>query len=276
MAAACIALGTAGAFAARPVTARAEEFPPAVTATYRIAYIGVEIGTFQFTATNNGSAYTLNGSAQLSLLLGALKWSGTTAASGAIAGAGLKPASYAYDFKSNKKTGSVRLALSNNAVTSLSVVPPSEPSPEHVPLRPEHLKQVLDPMSAVMALSRGDAVAGNPCSRRLQIFDGKQRFDLQMSPHGQQRITETRPSGQPVVAHVCRVRYQPIAGHRQNAENRKMAENTNIEVALRPIPSANLFVPYKISIPTVAGTVTMIAQRVQITTANRAQIALTH
>jgi hypothetical protein len=59
-------------------------------------------------------------------------------------------------------------------------------------------------------------------------------------------------------------------------ENKQFADNAKVEVAMRPIPSANLFVPYKVTIPTIAGTATMTAQRVEIITASRAQIALSH
>jgi hypothetical protein len=131
---------------------------------------------------------------------------------------------------------------------------------------------VLDPLSAVMALTR--AQSSSPCGRKISIFDGKQRFDLLFSFRRRERVPETRPSGQPGIGYVCRVRYIPIAGHRNNDETRQMAGNTGIEVALRPVPSANLLIPYKITIPTIAGAAVLTSQRVDITTAGMRQIAL--
>jgi hypothetical protein len=143
-----------------------------------------------------------------------------------------------------------------------------------VPVKDQHLKDVLDPLSAVMALLRGGMA--QPCGRKLAIFDGKQRFDLLLSPRGQRRITETRPSGQPGLAFVCRVRYVPIAGYKMNEETKSMAESSGIEVALRPIPTANLLVPYEVTVPTIAGPAKLTSQRIEIETAGRGQIALVH
>ena len=69
-----------------------------------------------------------------------------------------------------------------------------------------------------MVVARGVAAA-NPCDRRLPIFDGKERFDLVLSYKGQMKVSEQQPSGQPGMAHVCRVKYQPIAGHKVEAEH---------------------------------------------------------
>ena len=62
------------------------------------------------------------------------------------------------------------------------------------PLKDQHLKNVLDPLSAVMALF---AAAWRSRAGAGSIFDGKQRFDLLLSPRGQRRITEARPPASP-------------------------------------------------------------------------------
>ena len=82
------------------------------------------------------------------------------------------------------------------------------------------------------------------------------------------------PSGQPDVAYVCRVRYLPIAGHKIDSETKFMAANDAIEVALRPVPSANVFVPYQINIPTMAGSAVITSKRVEIITPGKPQIAM--
>jgi hypothetical protein len=53
-----------------------------------------------------------------------------------------------------------------------------------------------------------------------------------------------------------------------------MAANDAIEVALRPVPSANVFVPYQISIPTMAGSATIVSKRVEIVSPGKPQIAM--
>ena len=49
------------------------------------------------------------------------------------------------------------------------------------------------------------------------------------------------------------MRYLPIAGHKVDTETNYMAATDAIEVVLRPVPSANVFVPYQITIPTMVG-----------------------
>ena len=249
-------------------------WPSRVQALYRVEFNGFDIGTFEFEAAVTGQSYTLKADAKLSALLGAFKWRGTTQSSGIIAADTPRPASYHFDFDGTARTGSVKMSFRGDSVTSLAHAPPYTPPPATVPVREPQLKGVLDPLSAVMALSRtGDE---NPCGRKLSIFDGKQRFDLALSYHRQEAIAEARPSGQPGVAFVCRVRYLPIAGHRMTDETRALANSSGIEVSLRPVPSANLFIPHQITIPTGAGPATLTSLRVDIVTPRNEQIALSY
>ncbi len=268
--AAAIAASIAASAAA---PAFAEPWPSRVDATYRIEFNGFDVGKFDLQANVTGTSYTVAGEARISALLGAFKWQGLTRSSGVLSGASPKPAGYTFDFNGIGKQGSIKLGYKHGAITSISSLPQTPPTPDTVPVETQHLKDVLDPLSAVLALSRtSDA---NPCTRKLAVFDGKQRFDLTLSFLRQQAVAEARPSGQPGVAFVCRVRYVPIAGHRMTADTRHMATTEGIEVSLRPVPSAALFVPHQISIPTAAGTATLTAERINIVTRSE-QIALTN
>lgn len=254
--------------------AAAEPWPSRVEATYRITFNGFDIGKFDFTADVSGSSYTVKGDARVSALLGAFKWQGETRSAGQLAGLAPRPAGYTFDFNANGRAGSIKLGFERGAVKSIASLPPKPADPDAVPLQPQHLAGVLDPLSAVLALSR--TTSGNPCGRSIPVFDGKQRFDLQLAFIRQQAVAEARPSGQPGVAFVCRVRYVPIAGHGlNNSGTRQLASSNEIEIALRPVPSAGLFVPYSISIPTGAGTAMLTSERVNIVTRSE-QIALTH
>ena len=166
------------------------------------------------------------------MLLGAFTWIGETRAFGLIANHMPKPAAFAFDFKANSKVGSTKMDFADGVVADIRHTPPPVPKPGTVPLRQQHLKGVLDPLSAIMVVARGSNP--NPCDRRLPIFDGKERFDLVLSYKGQMKVSEQQPSGQPAMAHVCRVKYQPIAGHKVDTENSFMATKDAIEVALAP------------------------------------------
>lgn len=244
---------------------------PYVSASYKVAFNGFDVGRFNFESSIKGSSYSLSGQAQLSALLGAFQWTGLTRTSGTLAGDRPRPMGYAFDFSGTGRSGSVKMGFGGNAVTSLSVYPTMPPLPGNVPVKDTHLKDVLDPLSAVIALSRGSL--DNPCARRLSIFDGKQRFDLVLSFKTLERISDARTSGQPDIVHVCRIRYVPIAGYSPSDEVQAMTQ-AELEVSLRPIPSANLVVPHQITIPTSAGTATLTSERISITTPARVHIAV--
>jgi hypothetical protein len=255
-------------------TATAADWPSRVQAHFEVSFSGLKVGTFDFVSTSQGATYDLSGMGKLSLLLGAFKWSGETRAQGRVVGAAIKPQSFTFAYRGSSKAGSTRLSYTEDTVSSVLHDPPAKVKEGVVPVLPAHLKAVFDPMSAVLALSKGGT--GNPCTRRIPVYDGKARFDLLLTPRGIAPLTEQRPSGQPAEGYVCRVRYVPISGHKADQETKYMSSSDGIEVVLRPIPSANIFVPYRISIPTIAGTATIVSKSVEITTANRQQIALLH
>ncbi|MFM9847617.1 MAG: DUF3108 domain-containing protein [Hyphomicrobiaceae bacterium] len=253
-----------------------DPWPHEVQAVYKVRFNGFDVGTFEFNSTVQAQTYTLTGNAQLSALLGALTWKGETRTAGALSANTPKPAGYTFDFNGIGKSGSIKMGFAGDNVASVSHMPPLPPQTDIVPVRDAHLKGVLDPLSAVMALARTATSGGDPCKRKLSIFDGRQRFDLMLTFLREERIVEAKPSGQPDMALVCRVQYVPVAGHKLNEETQHMATTSGIEIALRPVPSANLFVPHQITVPTIAGSATLTSHWVQITTQRNGQIALVY
>jgi hypothetical protein len=263
------------AFAAAGVAAgSAHAWPANVRAVYDVNFNGFAVGTFEFNAQSEDESYSFTGNAQLTLLLGAFNWTGETRSFGLIADNAPKPAAFTFDFWANTKMGSTKVDFDDGTVIDVKHFPSSVPKPGTVPLREQHLRGVIDPLSAIMVVAR--VGSRNPCDRRLPIFDGRERFDLVLSYKGQMKVSEQQPSGQPAMAHVCRVKYQPIAGHKVDAEHSFIATTDGIEVALRPVPSANVMVPYQITIPTLFGYATIVSKRVEIESPGRPQIALLH
>jgi hypothetical protein len=256
-----------------PLTsARAEGWPSTVRADYDISFNGFSVGNFTFEAEAERQVYTVSGNASLSLLFGALKWKSEVRTVGAIAKDVPKPAGYTFDVVSGNKAVSTRMGFDEGMVNSINNVPEALHTSPIVPLKPQHLQGVVDPMSAMMLLAYGSA----PCDRRIPIFDGRERFDLVFSRKGETRISEQQPSGQPGVGLVCRVRYVPIAGHKLDDSTRYMANTEDIELVLRPIPSAKIYVPYQITIPLPVGSAKLTSKRVEIVQVGRPRIALLH
>jgi hypothetical protein len=251
----------------------ADTWPTSVRAVYDINFNGLNIGTFEFQSQAEQQSYTLTGNARLSLLLGAFTWDSETRSFGLIVNEAPKPAAFSFDFKSSLNAGSMKMGFSDGSVTEVQHLPPETLKPGVIPVREQHLKGVFDPLSAIMVISRGSSA--NPCERRIPIFDGKERFDLVFSYKGQLQVSEPQAGGQSPIAHVCRVRYLPIAGHKVDSGTKFMAANDNIEVALLPVPAANVYMPYQISIPTLAGAATLVSKRVEIGAPGKPQVAYT-
>jgi Protein of unknown function (DUF3108) len=255
-----------------PTNARAADgWPASVQASYDVNFNGINVGTYDFKSTQDGQSYKLASNAKLSLLLGALSWTGVTHANGKLAGETAKPQAFGFEYQAQSKIGSTQMAFTDDTVTQVLHTPPPTTKENVVPVQAQHLKGVLDPLSAVLAISRG--AVGNPCGRRVPIYDGHQRFDLVLSAKGQIQISDR--SGQPATGYVCRVRYVPIAGHKADDSTKYMSQSNDIEIILRPMAGTNIFIPHQVTIPTMAGSATLVARRVNITTNSRQQIALT-
>ena len=256
--------------------ASAQNWPAQVSANYKVHFNGFNIGKFSFLTRTDRSGSQATSSARLKAFFGAFRWKGTSQSKGRLSRSEPKPAAYSFTYRSKSKQGSLSMKFQGSKVASLRSVPPAGNSSKRVPVKPKHLQRVFDPLSAVIALTRAQPVkrGANPCQRRLPIFDGKQRFDLVFSYLRQTQIRESRPSGVPTTAYICRVRYVPIAGYKRKSKTtRYMANAKGIEVVLRPVPEAGILIPYKITVPTMIGSATLVSDRVNITTASRRQIA---
>ena len=271
-AAATLAILAGGLVSAHEAAAAEQGWPAQVSSVYKLAFNGFDVGSFAFQSQLAGAQYKATSTANVSALFGAFKWKGTTTASGDFSNAGPKPANYQLNFRTKSKAGVVRLGFDKGAVKTYSVEPKKDPSPEAVPLKPDHLKGVFDPMSAVLALTQPGGA--DPCAKKLAVFDGKARFNLIMSYKGRQKIADKKPSGQPTELYVCKVKYEPVAGHKPKDFVNPWVDYSGIEITLRPVPSANIFVPYSIVVPTSIGSAVMSAESIDITTASQSVIAL--
>jgi hypothetical protein len=241
-----------------------------VVATYNIRFNGIGIGDFKFWSNMTTRQYTLTAKASVSLLLGmAFEWKGATSSSGLVTAKGPLPANYNFAYESSDKREQVELRFANNAVSQVLLNPPKAPKPGRVPITQEHLRDVVDPLSAVILLSRASAKksGGEACERRLPIFDGKMRYDLIFSYKGTRQLNSE--GGYKGPAYVCRVKFVPIAGHKPGRKEDVISSSENIEVWLVPVPEAHLVVPYHVSIPTPAGSASMTSERFEIETPAR-------
>jgi hypothetical protein len=230
-----------------------------ITAEYNISFNGLSIGDFVLRSDLNGDEYNLKGRARISVLAGLLfEWRGDTASSGRVSASRPRPYSYSFGYRTSDKRESIGVEFSNNNVKEIAVNPPQKKSAARIPVTSKHLRNVVDPLSAVVTLTNiGSRKSGKEvCTRRLPIFDGKVRYDLRLTYKKTKSVSTGHGYRGP--AFICKVKFLPIAGHKRgDDESDYAAKNEGIEIWMIPLHEADLFVPYYVYIPTPVGSAAM-------------------
>jgi Protein of unknown function (DUF3108) len=258
--------------ASQPVSAQQSR---KVTAEYSINFNGLSIGTFKLWSDLDSAEYKLKARANISLLAGILfEWQGDTSSSGRVMARLPRPYAYSFGYATSDKRETVDVKFSNNIVEEIAVNPPQRQSASRIPVTRKHMRNVVDPLSAIVMLTNvGSNKSGEEvCSRRLPIFDGKSRYDLKLTYKTTKRVSADGYQGP---AYVCKVKFLPIAGHKAgDKENSFAAKSESMEVWMIPLAKAELYVPYYIYLPTPAGSATLTSAGFNVETGGQARRAL--
>jgi len=179
---------------------------------------------------------------------------GNAASRGAVRSDFLAPTIFVSTINNDKRIEELRIVLSAGIVKELVVDPPTTPNPERVPLTDAHRRGVTDPMSAALirVSGSGDPVSPEACRRTVPVFDGRMRFDLQLSFKRIEKVQAQKGYQGPVV--VCAVQFEPLAGYVPDRPAIKyLMAQQDMEMWLAPIPGTRIVVPYRISLQTPLG-----------------------
>ena len=179
---------------------------------------------------------------------------GSSAVRGTVSRGQLVASSYASSIVTDTKHDEVRMAMSNGTVKEYAAEPPTLPNPDRVPLTEAHRRGITDPMTASLmpVPGRGDTFVPEACPRKLAIFDGRMRYDLELAFKRLDKVKSERGYQGTVV--VCALYFSPIAGHiPARAVIKYLVDIRDIEVWLAPIAGTRLMVPYRVTIPTPFG-----------------------
>jgi len=180
---------------------------------------------------------------------------GASASRGSVASGGaLSASSYSSSIATTQKYDEVRMHLSSGTVKDYMAEPPPSPDPERVPVQEVHRRGVLDPLTAAILRvpGTGDTFVPQACNRKLAIFDGRMRYDLQLAFRRLDRVRSEKGYQGTVV--VCSVTFAPVAGHIPSRPViRYLQQLRETEAWLAPIAGTRLMVPYRVSLPTPLG-----------------------
>jgi hypothetical protein len=241
-----------------------------VVAVYRVDLAGFNLGNFTVTAKFRGDDYDLRGVGNFSILQGIIyDWKGTTLGKGKMTNEGPEPAMYALSYQGGGQGEQLRMNFAAGGVTDVAIVPRHRASPRTIPVTKEQLEGVLDPMSGAFLSARSDNPNGDlsVCEHTLPVFDGRQRYDLVITPKRIVTVKRTTPTGYGGPAVICAVKFIPIAGYQpDNPGIRLMQQSNQIEVWLIPVRGTNMYVPYRIVLPTPVGYGSALVTSIQVGT----------
>jgi uncharacterized protein DUF3108 len=224
-------------------------------ARYTVTLAGIPLGTGVWVIDIAPDQYTAVASGRTTGLVKLVAdGSGSGGSRGTITGARMLPTSYASSTTSDKRTDEVRMTLRAGTVKDIAAEPPLEPSPDRVPVTEAHRKGVVDPMSAAImpVAGKGEVLAPDACKRKLAIFDGRQRADIDLVFKRMDQVKADKGYQGPVV--VCTVLYTPVAGHRPERPAIKyLIAQRDMEMWLAPIAGTRVLVPFRFSVPTPFG-----------------------
>ena len=238
------------AFAGVPALAQAQT----LKVTYDLSLAGLPLGKADLVSSFKGKKYEMEGSAKLTGLAMILTGGkGEASASGTLAGAKLRSASFAVHSKTSDNQRSIRMDLKGGKVADVEIDPPLEPKADRVPVKPADKRGVVDPMSALLmpALASKSLTDPDNCNRTIPVFDGASRMNVVLTYAETKKVEVPGYSG-PVL--VCNARYVPVSGHRPERPATKfMQENRDMAVWLAPVEGPRVLFPLKVSVRTMIG-----------------------
>jgi Protein of unknown function (DUF3108) len=250
-----VVLAGAVLIAAAAAGANAALAQGSLDARYQVTLGGMSFGTgsWRINVSNDQFTAAVNGTTTGVMRLFSTG-RGASASRGSVSGGALNASSYSSSIATTQKYDEVRMQMNSGTVKDYLAEPPNSPDPQRVPVQDAHRRNVLDPMTAAImrVLGNGDTFVPQACNRKLAIFDGRMRYDLQLAFKRLDRVKSEKGYQGTVV--VCAVTFAPVAGHIPSRPVIKyLADLRQTELWLAPIAGTRLMVPYRVSLPTPLG-----------------------
>ena len=227
----------------------------ALTAYYSITMTGVAVGEIKWTAEINEASYIASASGKASGVLSVLvNGEGAVNTSGTVADGHLTPASFTSRITDDEGVSELQVSYVNGTAKEQVVSGPL-PTPDRLPISDDDRRDVADPLTAflVPTMARDDFLNTENCRRVLQIFDGRRRYNLALSPGRIDKYKALRGYNGPAL--VCSVVLQPVSGYKRDSTLVKyVAGRRDMELWFVPVAGTSLIAPIRVAMPTLVGT----------------------
>jgi hypothetical protein len=253
-----LAAGGAASDAAGP----ASQFQMAMT----IYAGGITLGKMDIDATVRGTDYHAVSNLQTTGVVNAF-WQAEIQAtsSGKLSQKNLTPALYdSFDINRTGKKQEVSLTYDSANPPRLYADPPYSTTGYEV--KPEDQKATLDPLSAVMFIVSGAGTAGAPCTVTAPVFDGRRRYDIEMS---KVKDVDIKMDNGLYAGHasLCQIKYHQLSGFKPRVIRANESFPTiNAWVATFPsaVKGSDYVVPLRVWADSSYGVVAVVANSLKI------------
>lgn len=240
--------------AAMPATAE----PTLYRGEYSLSFLGLTMARASFDSRIDSDTYSIRGSVT-SAGLGAIfdDTKGTVSADGRFSGSVPRPESFRADYVSGRKASVVDIRFSDGNVTKVTNVPPlKRRGKDWLPLGPDDLKAIADPIAATLVQAESLAEV---CSGTIKMFDSELRADLSLTYVTKGKASVQGYQGDTV---TCRMNFRPVSGYRKGKRALDyLKSKSKIMVAFAPLGKTGIYAPIHATVGTQIGTITVAARR---------------
>jgi Protein of unknown function (DUF3108) len=249
-----------GTLAFTVMTALSAHAQSSLTSHYIISMTRVPIGEISWHAEIGGNLYATTATGKASGVLSVLvNGEGSVETHGTVNDGRMTPSHFVSHIVDDDGDTELRVTFENSIAKQTTVRGPP-PKPDRLPVTDADLRGVSDPLTAMLLSTKSaDAIfnASN-CDRVLLIYDGRRRYNLALSYLRTDSFKTAHGYSGPVL--VCGVVLQPIGGYKRDSLLVKyVAGRRDMELWFAPIAGTATMVPIQVSMPTLIGTLKIVA-----------------
>lgn len=224
-------------------TASAQTSPLAVEADYSASVLIFRVGRVSLSAEIGETDYAARAHVRAAGLAALFTdFTIDSDVAGRFTPSGPAPARYGHVERTGDKTRIIDVAFQNGVAHSTAS--PDFSSWGDPPASTADRTDVVDPMTATLLLSEMiDATNGAPCEGAIPVFDGKQRYNLNLTPRGSEQI---RTGGWQGEALVCDAYYEPISGYDPEDWPEPGETRHPLRMWIAPIANGTAFLPVRL------------------------------
>jgi hypothetical protein len=239
------------------VPASADDRTPTYRGEYTLSFLGLPVGRVTLDSRIDSKGYSIEGEASAAGL-GAIFYdtSGRLTASGRFTDR-VQADRFRAEYRYNDKPTLVDIRFAGGDVVEVINDPPlKKRGRDWVPIGPDDLKSVVDPIAA--SLVKADRL-DDVCKGAARMFDGELRADLSLSYVSRGTMSVEGFKGPTV---TCRLGFTPAAGYRKGRRALEfLRTKSRIMVTFAEIGKTGVYAPVHATIGTQIGTITVRARR---------------